>query len=520
MEAQHKHRQRSSSPEVTSALIDLARLSHQVGYAVSQDASHTVAMTLLQKLLTLCEAQRGALLLTIQNPIELRHVYVSSLSGSTFSRTFALQGMSEAEALARVGIYPLEGPDLQSPPGEPCWMICRLPISSSLSSSETDHHGYRKDTSGELPNTMGPENQTLLPLYAHLVLGWTGKDGSDCLSAAEKSRLVFPLVADVAGAVIANILLAERVHELETSTNRQALREMELLKSELLATVSHELRSPLSSIKGYAATLLRHEHRIPREERREFLVAINEASDRLEIVIDRLLEISQLDTGTIMLDPTPVNLVHLVHEAITALGEQVREKLVVSADLQHQEQQEDTSMAGPPPGPERTTIAVRLEDLHGMLTNEEPVIQADRIRLREVLDNLLENALTYSTEGGTIEVIVRPVIAAGNIGKTRTTVGNDARNRKEPAIMLTLPEQQQMIEVCVRDHGIGIPHEQLERIFDRFYRVDTRLTREVNGLGLGLAICKRIVELHKGVIWAESELGKGSAFHVWLPLER
>ncbi len=77
-----------------------------------------------------------------------------------------------------------------------------------------------------------------------------------------------------------------------------------------------------------------------------------------------------------------------------------------------------------------------------------------------------------------------------------------------------------MIEVCVRDHGIGIPHEQLERIFDRFYRVDTRLTREVNGLGLGLAICKRIVELHKGVIWAESELGKGSAFHVWLPLER
>jgi signal transduction histidine kinase len=519
MEAQHKHRQRSSSPDVTSALIDLARLSHHVGFAVSQDVSNTVTMALLQRLLTLCEAQRGALLLTIQNPIVLRHVYVSSLSGSTFSRTFALQGMSEAEALARIGIHPLEGPDLQSSPGEPCWMICRIPISSSSLSSETDHHGYRRDTSGELPNTMGPENQTLLPLYAHLVLGWTGKDGSDCLSAAEKSRLVFPLIADVAGAVIANILLAERVHELETSTNRQALREMELLKAELLATVSHELRSPLSSIKGYAATLLRHEHRIPREERREFLVAINEASDRLGIVIDRLLEMSQLDTGTIMLDPTPVNLVHLVYEAITALGEQVREKLVVSADLQPQEQQEDTSMAGPSPGPERTTIAVRLEDLHGMLTNEEPVIRADRHRLREVLDNLLENALTYSTEGGTIEVIVRPVIAAGNIGKSRTTGGNDARNRKEPAIMQTLPEQQQMIEVCVRDHGIGIPQEQLERIFDRFHRVDTRLTREVNGLGLGLAICKRIVELHNGVIWAESELGKGSSFHVWLPLK-
>jgi signal transduction histidine kinase len=518
MEAQHKHIQRSSLPEVTSALIDLARLSHHVGYAVSQDASSAVTMTLLERLLTLCEAQRGALLLITQTPNEPRHAYMSSLSSSPFSRAFALRGMSEVEALARVGIYPLEGPDVQTPPGEPCWIICRLPISSPSSSSESDHHGYRRDGSGELPDT-GTEKRTLLPLYAHLVVGWTGREVSDCLSAAEKGHLVLSLVADVAGAVIANMLLAERVRELETSANLQALNERELLKAELLATVSHELRSPLSSIKGYAATLLRHEHRIPREERREFLVAINEASNRLEVVIDRLLEMSQFDTGAIMLDPTPVNLVHLVHEAINALGERVREKLVVNADLQHQEQQEDTSEADLSPGPVLTTIAVRLENLHGMLTNEEPVIQADRLRLREVLDNLLENALTYSTEGGEIEVILRPVVAAGNIGQRRTSPGNDERNGKEPDLMVPLPEQQQMIEMCVRDHGIGIPHEQLGHIFDRFHRVDTRLTREVNGLGLGLAICKRIVELHKGVIWAESELGKGSAFHVWLPLK-
>jgi signal transduction histidine kinase len=76
-----------------------------------------------------------------------------------------------------------------------------------------------------------------------------------------------------------------------------------------------------------------------------------------------------------------------------------------------------------------------------------------------------------------------------------------------------------MLEICVRDGGIGIPKEHIGRIFDHFHRVDTRLTREVNGLGLGLAICKRIVELHDGVIWVESELGKGSAFHVWLPLD-
>ena len=76
-----------------------------------------------------------------------------------------------------------------------------------------------------------------------------------------------------------------------------------------------------------------------------------------------------------------------------------------------------------------------------------------------------------------------------------------------------------MVEICVRDNGIGIPTAHLERIFDRFHRVDTRLTREVNGIGLGLAICKRIVELHGGMIWAESEIGIGSTFHVWLPMD-
>ncbi len=76
-----------------------------------------------------------------------------------------------------------------------------------------------------------------------------------------------------------------------------------------------------------------------------------------------------------------------------------------------------------------------------------------------------------------------------------------------------------MVEICVCDNGIGIPAAHLERIFDRFHRVDTSLTREVNGIGLGLAICKRIVELHGGMIWAESEIGRGSKFHVWLPMD-
>jgi signal transduction histidine kinase len=79
---------------------------------------------------------------------------------------------------------------------------------------------------------------------------------------------------------------------------------------------------------------------------------------------------------------------------------------------------------------------------------------------------------------------------------------------------------RQMLEILVCDNGMGIPVEHLERIFDRFHRVDTRLTREVNGLGLGLAICKRIVEMHDGFIWAENRPnGKGSIFHMRLPID-
>ena len=81
------------------------------------------------------------------------------------------------------------------------------------------------------------------------------------------------------------------------------------------------------------------------------------------------------------------------------------------------------------------------------------------------------------------------------------------------------PTLRQMVEICVCDYGLGIPAEHLDRIFDRFHRVDTRLTREVNGLGLGLTICKHIVELHDGVIWAESCPAGGSAFHVRLPVD-
>src|SRR6266702_6782532 len=104
---------------------------------------------------------------------------------------------------------------------------------------------------------------------------------------------------------------AEKSLEDMAVHDRASLREMELLKAELLTTVSHELRSPLASIKGYTATLLRHVHRLSSEEQREFLLAIDNASDRLALIVDRLLEMSQLETGAITLHLSEVDPIYL-----------------------------------------------------------------------------------------------------------------------------------------------------------------------------------------------------------------
>ena len=281
----------------------------------------------------------------------------------------------------------------------------------------------------------------------------------------------------------------------------RSLQEMELLKAELLATVSHELRSPLASIKGYAATLLRHEGRISREERHEFLVAIAAASDRLEHIIDRLLELSQLETGTVSIERSPVDVVRLAHEAITVA-----------------EQQASTQLRG------HFTFHLRLKDAAGVPTQEKPLIMADPRRLREVLDHLLENAINYSPEGGVIDVVVQPVQALLPAGKAskrerKAEVLSQSDDAHIPDVQPEGQQLRQLVEICVCDYGLGIPVEHLDRIFDRFHRVDTQLTREVNGLGLGLTICKHIVELHDGVIWAESCTAGGSAFHVRLPVD-
>jgi signal transduction histidine kinase len=480
------------APEVAATLIDLAQLAQRAGSATF-DVAGLVAHELLARLLVLCAAQRGALLLHVdEHGAPEQPPSPSSLRPTTF-RALALHGIGEEEAHALLTAFPSTGAHAQPGPDMTCWITSRLPLGEFMVESEPSYQDVLSPQEVDaLPTAGAPPTLVRQPVHALLIIGWTTENDSECALVVARGHRMLPFVVAAVSSVIMSILLVERMHELEAASMRDSLREMELLKAELLGTVSHELRSPLASIKGYAATLLRHERRISREERHQFLLAINEASDRLEVLIERLLEMSQLETGEVIIQRSPMDLAHLATEAITAIDERI---------------------AGQLPG--RFVFTLSLEHADGTPAPGVPLILADQRRLREVVDNVLENAVNYSPGGGVIKVILHPVThLQTSQGGLPSVDQNDAPGQQ------STPSPRRMLEMLVCDTGMGIPVEHLERIFDRFHRVDTRLTREVNGLGLGLAVCKRIVELHHGLIWAENRSnGKGSVFHVRLPID-
>ncbi|HLG76954.1 MAG TPA: HAMP domain-containing sensor histidine kinase [Ktedonobacteraceae bacterium] len=462
-------RSEKSLSAVLAALADFAQMAQHA----SDDST---AQALLERILLLCNAERGALLFVTGDRYMLQPLSAPTPITHTWHyRTVVRHALSQEEVSALLTNFGHDAGNeaIQIFDAAPEWMLWphRVTIPAALLSSE---HTTKKEM---LP----------APLQALFLIGWAGRDAY--VPLYERGRQVLPLVAAAVGTVILHIYLAEHMCSMETVIDERVTRKMDLLKAELLATVSHELRSPLAAIKGYAGTLLRYGPRISREEQHEFLTAIDDASSRLEVVIDRLLEISQLETGTISLHYTQIDLMHLIREAIVA----VEQRLGRTSSDEH----------GSANG-KQMTFTLYIEEYYDQSAYNGLLIQADRRWLREVLDNLLENAIIYSPESRVVEVGVR----------TLAGPEQDPSQHVEPAAVSDRP----LVEIWVRDHGIGIPSEHLEHIFDRFYRVDTRLTREANGLGLGLAICKRIVEMHDGMIWAESHAGEGSTFHVLLPI--
>ena len=226
--------------------------------------------------------------------------------------------------------------------------------------------------------------------------------------------------------------------------------ELDRLKSNLLSTVSHELRTPLAIIKGYSTMLVDYDRRLKSAEKQGYLESIDRATDRLSELVDRLLDLSRLEAGLLRLNRQPTSISKLIEETV-----------------------------------DETRLRVPGHKIVLKETNKLPMTDIDAGRVRQVLDNIIDNAIKYSKEGTSI------VIGAKLIGSG--------------------------LQVSVADRGIGIPAKDLERVFDRMYRIEQRLTPDTGGAGLGLAICRGLVEAHGGRIWVESRLGKGSTFYFTLP---
>ncbi|OIN67278.1 histidine kinase [Exiguobacterium sp. KRL4] len=226
--------------------------------------------------------------------------------------------------------------------------------------------------------------------------------------------------------------------------------EADRLKTELVSTVSHELRTPLSSIYGFTELMLNRE--IDTMKQRKYLATIHTETERLSNLVTDFLDVQRMQSGGQLYQMAHLDLYTIVQQVVG---------LYDVSNGQHE-------------------IHVQ------MLGTERPTIIGDEARIKQLLNNLVNNAIKYSPDGGLIEV---------SIG----TDENDATIR-------------------ITDHGIGIPHYAFSQLFDKFYRVDNSDTRRIGGTGLGLSICKEIVKEHDGVIHVESKEGQGSTFTVQLPL--
>jgi PAS domain S-box-containing protein len=223
-------------------------------------------------------------------------------------------------------------------------------------------------------------------------------------------------------------------------------RQLEEIKADFIATASHELRTPLAAVYGAAQTLLRHDFALDEVGRDRFVSLIADESERLGRIVNEILLANQLDAGRLDIEFEPFDPRDLVERVVEA-----------------------TRTYAPP------SVKLKVDAPEGL-----PRVSADLDKVRQVLVNLVENAIKYSPDGGEVEV--------------------GARGRED------------FVRFHVRDEGLGVAPEEHERIFEKFYRADPQMTRGVGGTGLGLYICKELIGRMGGRIWVESNSGKGSTF--------
>jgi signal transduction histidine kinase len=416
-----------SGDQQLSAMFEIAKI-----LAMRHDLEGMLSRFLSCLIDTLEAAETGILLL-----YDREHDWLTVRDAQGYAMAFMRQiRLSPGEAMSGKAIQAGQS-DLYATPAEIAAVRADLqPENEAL---------FERATAGLSP----PLSAVCVPLIAGqarvgvLVLETRG-------SARRFAHADLPFLEAVAQLIALSIEHARLRDELR---NVRALEETNRLKADLISTLAHEMRTPLTSIKGWSTALLMDEVSFAPETQREFLQIIDNECDVLTDLIHDLLESSVIDAGLMRLEREPVILPRLAEEVAREVGRQT--------------------------------------DRHRIMTDFArgfPIVDADPGRITQVLRNLLDNAVKYSPQGGMI--VVRGEVAGDHV------------------------------VVSVADQGVGIAPEHLNRLFEKFFRVESEPGRHVVGSGLGLPIARTIVEGHGGQIWAESRLGEGSTFTFTLPLSQ
>ena len=260
------------------------------------------------------------------------------------------------------------------------------------------------------------------------------------------------------------------------------IKQLESIRADFVANVSHELRTPLTAIKGYAETLLTGALHDP-EHTTRFLTIIDRHSERLSRLIDDLLTLSNLELGRAELHRKDLRISELVQEAFDVVQEKAHRGQVALS--QH-------------------------------IPSALPAVRGDRDRLHQVLINLIDNAVKYTSAQGQVTVSAEMHTPQDNTGESPELWEISAG--AEPPRAGGGHGGSDWLKIAIADTGCGIPEADIPRLAQRFYRVDKARSRELGGTGLGLAIVKHIVLAHGGALRIESQVNQGTTVRVALPL--
>jgi signal transduction histidine kinase len=289
-------------------------------------------------------------------------------------------------------------------------------------------------------------------------------------------------VVDGEGRAVGSVLIARDITEMkrleEESRQRQRFEDLSRAKSAFIATMSHELRTPLNAVIGFSELLLGQGVGPLTEKQSRYLGHIQESGKHLLDLINDILDVSRVEAGKIELARQPLPLDEAV-EASLALARPQAEKAGVT--------------------------------LNSEIPPDLPPVPADRVRLRQILFNLMSNAIKFTPAGGSVTVSARRASAESR--------GNGEPETRPPRFVDSpILGEADFLEIRVTDTGIGIKAEDIPKLFREFGQLEAGKAPEKRGTGLGLALTKKLVGLHGGQIWVESEgEGRGSTFEFTLP---